>query len=221
MKDSRIEAVYDAGSVVSEYRHRQDQAEAFGGWSPGRIDGWVQRYSLGVSLLDNAYEPEPGRVAPPALNHDERLVGPFVRYELIEDRYAKVMNRDMIGTPEFFLLGLSSRLQLGWAGTGLGSSQDALLYEAAVSRGFEPGPDDTLLASASLAGRYAGGRVSKQRFGVEGKYYLPQGRQWLFYAAASGDMLTHPDVLDTLLWAATTACAAIRCATRAATSGRC
>jgi Omp85 superfamily domain len=199
VKDSRIEAVYNAGNVVSEYRHRQEQAEVFGGWSRGRIDGWVQRYSIGVSLLDNAYELEPGRVAPPALNRDERLIGPFVRYELIEDRYAKVVNRDMIGTPEFFLLGFASKLQLGWAGTGLGSSQDALLYQAAVSRGFEPSPGDTLLASASLAGRYTGGRVSKQLFGVEGKYYVAQGKRWVFHAAASGDMLTHPDVLDTLL----------------------
>ena len=198
LSDSRIEALYNAGNVVSEYRHRQQQAEAFAGWSRGRIDGWVQRYSVGVSLLDNAYEREPGLIAPPALNQDERLIGPFVRYELIEDRYAKVMNRDLIGTPEFFLLGLSSRLQLGWASTALGSSQDALLYQAAVSRGFEPWGDDSLLASASLSGRYTGGRVSKQLFGVEGKYYLPQGRRWLFYAAASGDMLTHPDVLDTL-----------------------
>jgi len=199
LKDSRIEALYNAGNVVSEYRHRQDQAEVFAGWSRGRVDGWVQRYSIGVNLLDNAYELEPGRVAPPALNQDERLIGPFVRYELIEDRYAKVVNRDLIETPEFFLLGLASRVQLGWASTALGSSHDALLYEAAVSRGFEPSPDDTLLASASLSGRYADGRVSKQLFGVGAKYYVTQGRRWLFYAAASGDMLTHPDVLDMLL----------------------
>ena len=199
LKDSRIEAVYNAGNVISEYRHRQDQAEAFAGWSRGRIDGWVQRYSVGASLLDNTYELEPGRVAPPALNQDERLVGPFVRYELIEDRYAKVINRDMIGTPEFLLLGVAARVQLGWASSALGSSHDALVYDAALSRGFEPSPGDTLLASTSLTGRYADGRISKQQFGVEGRYYVPQGRRWLFYAGASADMLTHPDVLDTLL----------------------
>ena len=199
VKDSRIEAVYNAGNVVSEYRHRQDQAEVFGGWSLGRIDGWVQRYSIGVSLLDNAYEPEPGRVEPPALNQDERLIGPFVRYELIEDRYAKVINRDMIGVPEFLALGLASTVQLGWASTALGSSHDALLYQASVSRGFVPSPEQTLLASASIEGQYTDGHVRKQLFGVEGKYYLQQSKRWLFYAAASGDMLTNPDVLDMLL----------------------
>jgi hypothetical protein len=199
VKDNRIDAVYNAGNVVSEYRHRQEKAEVFAGWSRGRVDGWAQRYSIGVSVLDDAFAPEPGRTAPSALNADERLVGPFVRYELIEDRYAKVINRDMIGVPEFLPLGLASTLQLGWASTGLGSSHNGLLYEGSVSRGFVPRPDHTLLASDSISGQYTDGRVRKQLFGVEGQYYLPQGRRWLFYAAASADMLTNPDVLDMLL----------------------
>ena len=199
VKDNRIDAVYNAGHVVSEYRHRQEQAEVFAGWSRGRVNGWVQRYSIGISLLDDRYAPEPGLTAPAALNADERLIGPFVRYELIEDRYEKVVNRDMIGIPEFVALGFNSTLQLGWADTGLGSSHDALLYQASVSRGFVPWPEQTLLASASISGQYSDGRVRRQLFGVDAKYYLPQGGRWLFYAAASADTLTHPDVLDMLL----------------------
>ena len=199
VKDNRIDAVYNAGQVVSEYRHRQEQAEAFAGWSRGRVDGWVQRYSIGISLLDDRYAPEPGLTAPAALNADQRLIGPFVRYELIEDRYEKVINRDMIGIPEFVALGFNSTVQLGWADTGLGSSHDALLYQAAVSRGFVPWPEQTLLASASITGQYSDGRVRRQLFGMDAKYYLPQGGRWLFYAAASADTLTHPDVLDMLL----------------------
>ena len=199
VKDNRIDPVYNAGNVVSEYRHRQEQAEVFAGWSRGRTSAWVQRYSIGVSLLDDAYAPEPGLTAPPALPADERLLGPFLRYELIEERYAKVMNRDMIGMPEFFAFGFASTVQLGWASTGLGSSHDALLYAASVSRGFAPSPDQTLLAEASISGQYTDSRVRKQRFAVQGRYYVPQGKRWLFYASAAGDLLTNPDVLDTLL----------------------
>ena len=188
VKDNRIDAIYNAGNVVSEYRHRQEQAEVFAGWSRGRVDGWVQRYSVGVSLLDNDYAPEPGRVAPTALNADERLIGPFIRYELIEDRYVKVVNRDMIGVPEFFALGLASTVQLGWASTSLGSSHNALLYQGSVSRGFVPSAEQSLLASASISGQYTDGRVRKQVFGVDGRYYLPQGKRWLFYAAAFLDV---------------------------------
>ncbi|MBL8343844.1 MAG: BamA/TamA family outer membrane protein [Rubrivivax sp.] len=198
-RDDRIEAIYNAGAVVSEYRQRQNKAEVFGGWSRGRVDGWVQRYSLGVGLLDNAFEAEPGRVAPATLPEDERLVAPFVRYELIEDRFEKLQNRNLIAKPEFFALGLASTVSLGWASTALGSTRDTLVYSATISRGFEPAPEHTLVASGSISGQYAKGQVRRQHLGMQARYYLPQSSRWLFFAGASGDMLTNPDPSDTLL----------------------
>ncbi|MEO6031845.1 MAG: BamA/TamA family outer membrane protein [Burkholderiaceae bacterium] len=199
VKDDRLDTLYNAGVAQSQYRHRLTQAEVFGGWSRGRVDGWVQRYSLGLSLQDDAFAVEPGLTAPAQLPADQRLVGPFVRYELLEDRYEKELNRNLIGRPEFFALGLASTLQLGWARTGLGSSQDALLYSGTVSRGFEPAARHTLMASARLSGQLVSGQVRRQRLGAQAQYYLPQGRRWLFYAAASGDMLTRANPDDALL----------------------
>ena len=198
-KDDRIEAVYNAGNVVSQYRHKQNLAEAFAGWSQGRIDGWVQRYSIGVSWRNDAFALEPGLVAPAQLPQDEKLVAPFFRYELIEDRFEKLQNRNQIARPEFFALGLATTLQLGRAATGLGSSRDAWLYAGSVSRGFEPAPEHTLIASAAISGQYAGGQVRRQRLGGQAQYYWPQNQHWLFYAAASGDMLTRSDPVDALL----------------------
>ncbi len=198
-KDDRIDAVYNAGNVVSQYRHREDKGELFGGWSPGLQDGWVQRYSLGLSYEMDAHAVEPGLVAPAQLPPDEKLVAPFARYELIEDRYDRELNRNLIGRPEFFALGLNSRLQLGRASTGLGSSRNAWLYSGSISRGFEPFPEHMLIAAASFSGQYGDGQVRRQRLGAQAQYYLPQGRRWLFYAGASGDMLTRPELPDLLL----------------------
>jgi hypothetical protein len=198
-KDDRIESIYNAGNVVGEYRHRENQAEIFGGWSAGLIDGWVQRYSLGVSLQDDAFAIEPGVVAPAQLAPDRKLVGPFLRYELIEDRYEKELNRNLIGRPEFFALGLNAKLQLGWASTGFGSSENALLFSASVSRGFEPAPNHTLIASAKLSGQSSDGQVQRLRLGAQAQYYLPQGKRWLFYAAGAADALSRPDPNETLL----------------------
>ena len=198
-KDDRIDALYNAGNVASEYRHRQDRAEVFGGWSQGLVDGWVRRYSLGMSLQDDAYAPEPGRIAPAQLPSNEKLVAPFFRFEAIEDRYEKLRNRNLIGRPEFFALGFAATVQLGWAPTSLGSSRNTLLYAGSVSRGFEPAPDQTLIASAAISGQYAGGQVRRQRLGAQVQYYLPQGKRWLFYAAAAGDILTNPGPVDALL----------------------
>jgi len=198
-KDNRLDAVYNAGNVVAQYRHREQQAEILGGWSAGLVDGWVQRYSLGVSLQDDAYALETGLPAPAQLPADQRLVAPFVRYELLEDRYDKELNRNLIGRPEFFALGLASTVQLGWASTGLGSSRDTLLYSASVSRGFEPAPEHTLMAAAKISGQYSGGQVRRQHVGAQAQYYLPQSRRWLFYAAGSADWLTNPNPEDDLL----------------------
>ncbi len=198
-KDSRIDAVYNAGKVVGQYRHKQGQAEAFAGWSPGLVGGWVQRYSVGLGYQNDAYATEPVLTAPARLPSDEKLVAPFVRVALIEDRYERELNRNLIGRPEYFALGLAATVQLGWASRGLGSSRDALLYEFKLSRGFEPAPEHTLIASASLAGQYAGTQVRRQRLGAQAQYYLPQTPRWLFYASAAGDMLTRPDPADFLL----------------------
>ena len=197
--DDRVDAVYEAGQIVSQYRHRQDVGEVFAGWSPGLVDGWVQRYSIGMSYQDDAYAVEPGLDAPDALPPDEKRVGPFVRYALIEDRFNRELNRNLIGRPEFFALGLSSTVQLGWAATGLGSSSDALLYSASVSRGFEPRPQHTLIVAGNLSGQVAGSKVRRQQLGGQAQYYLPQSPRWLFYAAASADMLTRPELPDILM----------------------
>lgn len=197
--DDRIDAVYNAGEVVNQYRHRQDMAEAFGGGSLGLIDGWVQRYSLGLNYQNDSYAFEPGRAAPAALPADRRLAGPFMRYTVIEDRFDKELNRNLIGRPEFFALGLASTLQLGWASSRFGSNLNALLYSATISRGFEPVAKQTLIASAAVSGQYAEGKVRRQRIGAQAQYYAPQSKRWLFYASAAADGLTRPELADTLL----------------------
>lgn len=198
-KDKRIDAIYNAGNIASQYRHGQQRAEVFAGASPGLVDGWVQRYSVGLAYQDDAYAAAPGLVAPARLPADEKLVTPFFRVALIEDRYDRELNRNLIGRPEFFALGLASSVQLGWASTGLGSSRDALVYAGSVSRGFEPAPDQTLIASGTIAGQYGSGEVRRQRLGAQAQVYLPQTPRWLFYASAAGDRLTHPDPADSLL----------------------
>lgn len=196
--DDRIDPLYRSGEVVSRYRRTEDRVEAFGGLSEGLVDGWVRRWSAGVSMLRDTWRPEPGFVPPPVLPADETLVAPFLRMEMIEDRIVTSRNLNQMGRPEFLPMGLQAVLQIGYASQAFGSTRDALRYAASVSRGFEPGPNQTMLASAKLEGRYADGAIERQRLGGQLQYFLPQGRRWLFYAGLSGDMLTHPGPLDML-----------------------
>ena len=194
----RIEANYVAGEIESEYRYKENRAEVFGGWSQGLRDGWVSRYSAGMRLQDDVYSLEPGRVPPANLAPDQKLVYPFVRAELLEDRYQRMQNRNQMGRPEFFALGLTSFVDVGYASKAMGSSRDAWVYSGYLGHGFEFGTDQTLLASAAITGQYTDGRVDRQQFGGRVQYYLPHLKRWLFYASASGDTLTNPGPSDTL-----------------------
>lgn len=197
-KDDRVDAVYQGGQAVSHYRHRQNLADVFGGWSTGRVDGWVQRWSIGVHWQQDDYAAEPGRVAPAVLPPNEKRVGPYLRYELIEDHYLKLRNRNQIERPEFFAFGLASMLQLGRADTSFGSSRDAWLYSAKVGRAFEPSAQHTLVANAEIDGQYSASQVRRQQLGAQLKYFLPQSRHWLLYASLSVDTLKNPDPTDAL-----------------------
>ena len=131
---------------MNQYRHRQNQAEVFGGWSEGRVDGWVRRYSVGVSQQNDAYALEPALPAPAQLPPDDKLIAPFVRFELIEDRFEKSRNRNQIERPEFFALGLASTVQLGRAQYYLRQDKRWLFYAAASGDTLKnPDPSDALL----------------------------------------------------------------------------
>jgi hypothetical protein len=153
-RDDRIDSVYQGGNIISQYRQRQNLGEAFVGWSTGLVDGWVNRYTLGLSVQDSTYVPEPGLLAPSVLQSDRQLRAPFVRWDLIQDRFDRQLNRNLIGRPEFFSLGLASTVQMGYATRTLGSSQNALLYAASLSHGFEATSGHTLIAAAKLSGEY-------------------------------------------------------------------
>jgi outer membrane protein assembly factor BamA len=197
-RDDRIEAVYVAGEVASRYRRQQDLGEVFAGFSEGVRDGWVNRWSFGVAAVDSAYSTVPGEVAPPFLSPDETYVWPFLRLEVIEDRFERTANLSQVGRTEFLALGVSTRLQLGYAARSFGSTRDAVMYTAAATRGVEFAPRHVLVASGGVNGQLVDGAISRQRANAQLQWFVPQSNAWLFYASLSGDMLTDPAPLDVL-----------------------
>jgi len=195
----QIDSIYSNGAVVGQYRHKQSSGEVFGGWSNGLVDGWVQRYSVGVNDSDDSYEVDPSHVPPAQLPPDQKLVYPFIRYEVIEDKYVKLRNRNKIGRPEFFAMGFNSRVQVGRASTGLGSTRDLWLYSGDVSKGFELVGGGELLTGLTFSGRYGDGRGERQFLGATTQYFRPQGDRALFYAAAFLDAVRDPGPADQLL----------------------
>jgi outer membrane protein assembly factor BamA len=198
-RHDRIDSIFDGGVVSGQYRHQADTGEIYGGYSPGLIGRFASRYSLGVEYRNDAYRRDPALLAPAALPRDQKLVAPFVRYELIEDDFRKTRNLDRVERPEYLELGMNLRLQLGRALAGLGSTLDPWLYDASASNGFVLGQRNTVIATAYAKGQYGDDGGAHQFAGAGAKYYRRQVSGNVFYAAVAADAVANGDVSDQLL----------------------
>lgn len=193
LSDDRLESVYSGGVPQRQYRHQENRSEVSRGWSDGLVDGWVRRVSVGASLRQDRYGLEPGSEPPAELPPDQKRVGPFLRFEWLEDRFERDLNRNLIGRPEFFALGLSAQAQVGWAAPAFGSSQRAALFRASISRGFEPREGERLILTARAEGEREADRLRRGRLGVLVQYFQPQSTHRLLFASAALDTLQRPD----------------------------
>ena len=195
----RIDSVYSAGVIAGQYRHQARTGEVSGGLSKGLVNGWVHRYSVGLGYQEDLYQVEPGLAPPPQLPLDQTLAYPFVRYEVIEDNYVKVANRDKIGRAEYFALGFNASLQLGRSMTGLGATQELWLYSGALNKGFRFSGDSDLVTGIKFSGQTGGESIARQALGGTARYFRPQGPRTVFYASAEADAVNSPVASDQLL----------------------
>ena len=198
LHDERIDSIYTGGVILGQYRHKLDASEVHAGWSNGLIDGFTRRYSAGLSYQEDVYTIDPTLPPPPDIPPDQRLVGPYLRFEIIEDNYEKVRNRNKIARPEFFAMGFSSAVQVGRALESFGSTRDLWLYSASVSDGVRLSGTD-LLGSIGLSGQYGDNHGEREALSTALRYYVPHMKRALFYAAASADAVRNPLDSDLLL----------------------
>jgi len=68
-----------------------------------------------------------------------------------------------------------------------------------INDGIQAPRGNDLLASAAFSGQYGDGRSERQFLGGKLRYYVPQGKSALFYAAVSADVVRNPELVDLLL----------------------
>lgn len=182
--DTRVDSRYDLGKVVGQYATEAKFASAYGGWSKGLIDGEVLRYRLGVTQdarrFDSIGDKRPGSVIPT----DRKLIYPWVSMEWLQDEFREGRNRDQIERTEDFQYGWQVSGRIGYAAESLGSTENALIFDARASHGIELDSKSTLLLSAKLSGRHDGDFVDTVIAG-SARYYHRQSQRRLRFAALS------------------------------------
>lgn len=197
--EDRIDPIYNAGELVSEFRHHLKAVDLSAGWSPGLVDGFTERYSVGAFARDDAYRQEPARIPTVPLPVDHDVRAPFVRYEVLEDEFVKVKNYNRIERPEFLGLGFNAYAQLARSLPALGSTISEWLYAAGVSNGTTLNSGVRLLGKATVERRIASTATPLTQGGIAVQAYAPRRTDSLFYVSLLADHVSGGGVPDQLL----------------------
>jgi len=87
---------YALGHKVGEFAHSDELYEFYGGVSHGLRNGWVTRWTAGVTYDSDHFEPVPGEELGGVLPGDRELVYPWVGVEWVQDAYQERSNQDQI-----------------------------------------------------------------------------------------------------------------------------
>lgn len=194
--DDRVSSLYVLGDRVAEFRQEREFFSAFVGLSNGLHDGWVRRFTAGVTYDDVRFSEPREPDLPLVLPADRKLVFPFLGFDIFEDRFEKASNFNQMGRAEDFYFGRRFAGTLGWSDESLGADRDALIYALTASQGFGDLNSRALVASMDLRGRIESGDAVNATSRIDLRYSWRQNDRWLFFARLDGT-LGHDIDIDT------------------------
>lgn len=192
--ERRDDDVFSLGDEIGAYRQSLTYLDLYHGRSSGLVDGWVRRWLIGLVYDDRIFANSNDSLDPALIPQDRKLVYPYLEYQVIEDRFARVANLDQIHRTEDVLLGADLRFRLGLVSEGLGSDRNGLVFSALGIRGY--GDPEHMLWSFSA---YGTGRVESDGLqntlaGGSARWYLRQSDRRLLFATLRGDVSEQLDL---------------------------
>jgi outer membrane protein assembly factor BamA len=182
--DQRVDSRYDRGEVVDRFAVGERHATIYLGGSRGLIDGWVRRFSAGLTLDEHDFAPVPG-AGTRLLPADRRLLYPWVAMEWVEDSFQTARNRDQIGRTEDYSLGWRAIARVGIASADLGSDRSAGVVSAQLANGVLISDRQSLQFELGADGRLEDGGLEAGMLEAQSRYYFRQSAAKLFYLNVS------------------------------------
>jgi|HubBroStandDraft_1064217.scaffolds.fasta_scaffold10394_4 hypothetical protein len=199
INDLQTDSLYDRGQIIDQFQDLHQGAQFYGGWSQGLQDGWVRRWSTGVTYDEHVFSPVDTWSGVTAIPADRRFLYPWVEFDLVQDDFIKLWNHDEIARTEDFYLGTSVSARVGWANAAVGSSQSAMIFQSSASRGFRGDGTSTLLLAGDFSGRVTNGILYNGVMDASVRYYVEQSRNWLFFSTFTGTKGWRLDLDDQIL----------------------
>jgi hypothetical protein len=189
---------YSLGHVVERLQMQQRKFEISGGFSEGLHDGWTTRYLGGIRYDAHEFQPLPDQPAA-SIPADRVVAYPWVGWEAIQDEYVSTRNLDQIGRTEDIYLGLTARLEAGFAAAALGSTNDGLILGGKLQAGADLGHEQYLIHSLGFGTRVESDHLANASLEWGSRYYLRQSMHRVFFASAGGTVTSHRDPEEQLL----------------------
>jgi hypothetical protein len=186
---------YNLGNIVDQFNDNQTTYDVSGGISDGLVNGWAKRLLFGMHYDKNQFVPTPVTSLPATpLPPDRTLSYPYVGFEVLEDKYAKIGDENQIGRTEDLYFGTDVTAQVGYTSPSFGADRSALMLAAKAVRGLELSDEQQLFLSGDFSTRVEGGARARNLITDAGaKYYWRWYPNWLLYVSLSG---TVTDSLD-------------------------
>jgi outer membrane protein assembly factor BamA len=183
---TRIDSVYNQGSIVDRFHEDYRTASGNFGWSQGLQNGWARRWSIGATLDEHQFATTTLWSGITTLPHDRKLVYPWLDFSLLEDDFLKLKNRNQIERTEDFYIGTLVQARIGWSDRAWGADRNALVFSSSAARGFALEGGSMLLLAGNLSGRLEQGTLRNGLLNGSAKYYLVESPRTLFYSALQG-----------------------------------
>jgi hypothetical protein len=191
---NRTVSRYNLGEIVDQFNDNQTSFELSGGVSGGLIDGWTKRLTFGMRYDRNDFLPTPVTSLPAKQLPPDRILSyPFVGFDILQDKYAKIGDENQIGRTEDLYFGTEISGEVGLSNEAFGADRNAVLLVLKALRGFQLTDLQQLFLAGDFSSRIEDGRARNLIADAGAKYYWRWRENCLLFAGLSG---TVTDALD-------------------------
>jgi len=188
-----VVARYSGGQIRDQFQEIESQGQLYVGGSQGLVDGWAERWFAGVRYDDQQYRALPAVPLAAPLPSDQTFAYPWAGWQLLEDRYVKTENLDLIGRTEDQYLGRSLYAELGLSAPAFGGTARAWLTQLTAQEGWAEDDRRYLFVTGALAGRVEDGEVRNLTVTAGTRYFERLTDRQLLYASFTGTTSSHLD----------------------------
>ncbi len=172
---------YRNGDDIGEYKQRSNVFNLFRGWSSGRQNGWVRRWTAGITGARSTFKLPDNPLLAITRPEDRELYYPYISLNVLEDKFVTTRNFQSMERVEDLYLGTQYSFLLGYASESAGSDRNAIIFGANANRATGS-PDSALWQfGAGLNTRLESGRPQNFRASANVSWSLRQSEKYRFF----------------------------------------